>query len=994
MIEIISVFAALTSVGLLVYFRITDAKNVTIQSLKDFLKQSEKHIEAMLHKKERDFSDRMIESEIVIERLHRMTSTLQEKLDRFDGDIVKGQEIFDELKNEVNVVQDELFEYRQIRSEFRDIEDRIEAILDLKKHAEDGTVELRHLRDKIAQFSYEYDQSTQDIKSSSRQELDLFFQAMQQDLSDYLTRSRQQLSEKDETMAQQIQELSIASGSMIEQIKNFKDYAERSIEQLRQDCENDIQVAKAVSDANATDIYDIWDKLKEQTQQDTNDILNSFNMHKEFFETAEFNLRTDINDFNTNVSSLTDKLQTNLELYLQERIHEFENKITEMHSDIERKGMNVQEQISSALSEQASMVRDELDRLHSAFVDQEQGIEDRIRVLSSRVSEGLSFAESSFQSSLDELQQSVDKAKSYADDVLQEAQHQISHKIAGIEQEFKEKASENMIVLEESFKESNHERVAQSISDITQSLEKEFKQRYHESLAQVTHKAEELEENVKSRLSSIVELDRKLEEINHIFNDEKEKIILMCSELENDRQQNVDVMFQQVQEYVFELREELILTVQEFINQGTQSLTNDQESWKERYEEVIKEGRDENSKIKQDIDKIHRFITDIEASTLGNIKRAVDRLTHDTEYKIDDFRKQMGDFFRNSKEEFHNQTTEAQEAVKSLRQELWTQENEVRQLVDKDIDRLGAKAKDIERQFQVFMKKSDKLDRVEDLMRKITQQQEEFNSLQRDFEQMNDQLKHSYSDGQHTVQQIQELQNQMIKKTEELNVASAEADRTQETLVMTIKEAHQLSHVFEALEQEKEKAQHVEELLQKNLAIFNDLQESLDGLEHNRAVIEHMQHALENSENNLSLLNSSSEEIGDRVHGMGNFAHEIHEQLQHLQQEMQHLAGDHTKVRSAVSKITDLEHVVTHIDEEMKRLDKMREWIAKSMNNIERMGSKLGASSYSITDDNNDDANTRSILRLYEKDWSIDDIAKNLKLTPAYVELIVERYRS
>ncbi|MGL4677072.1 MAG: hypothetical protein ACRCWI_05340 [Brevinema sp.] len=994
MVEVLSVLTSVFCVGLLLYFRYTDVRNVTVQTLKNHLKQSEKHIEMMINKKGKEFEDKTIASEIVIERMHRLALSLQDKLDSFDGDIIQGEEIFEALKKEVSVVHTELSEYRQIRSEFKDIEDRIEGILNIKKQAEDGALELRQLQEKMHFFSEEYTQITEHIKNNSRKELDNFFYTMQQDLSEYLANSRQQLTSKDIEMTNQIQELGTVSGSIEEQIKEFKDYTRSGIEHLKQEYEQDLLIAKTASEDNITDIYDMWSRIKEQTQQDTDYLMNTYNNQKEFFETSEYALRNDIEQFSTGLATLSAEIQTNLDLNIQEKYREFDSKIADIYIDIEKKGNEVQDRLGGELTTQTVSIREELERLHSAFVEQEQGIEDRIRVLGSRVSEGLALAENSFQENLVELQQIVDQTKTYSENILQTVQEKIDTKIVGIEDEFRDKAYQNMIRLEESFKEINQERVQQSINDITTSLEQEFKHRYQESTDDILRKAEELEDLVKSRYAHVEELDQRLITINELFNNEKEKIIFMCGELEKDREQSTDLMLHQIKEYMLELQNELNLSVQQFLESGRQNLLNEQESWKERYDEVVKEGRDEYHKIKQDIDTIHRFIADLEDTSLNSLKRSAERLTYDTEHRVEDFKKYLSDLLRNSKEEFLVQTDQAKSEIKDLRQELRNQEKELQQLTEKDLERLRGEGKEIEKQFQKFIEKSKRLDYVEDLLRKLPQQYSEINNLKKELDQVENQLKIVQDQGQGTIRNLDIARKELEQKIESLNSHSSSADRMQEGLITAMKDADQLMHLFATLSDEREKAQQLEELLQNNLMVFNDLQESLDQLEHKRVLVQGMQDAIDTSKNDMVMLSSSSEEINSRMNEMNIYAHDIQDKLQQLQHEMRDLAGDQTKVKTAVSKLNDLEMMVIHIDEEMKRLEKMREWIAKSMNNVEKMGVKMGTNSFISSDSVGlEDANVKNILRLYEKDWSIDDIAKNLKLTSAYVELILERYR-
>ncbi len=140
MLDVMSIILPLISVGLIVFFRYTDSRNVTVNTLKDYLKQSEKHIESMLQKKEKELNDRLIPAEIVMEKMHRMTVSIKDKLDKFDGDILRGDEIFASLRQESAVLQKELEEYRLLRGDFRGIEENISRILDIKQQSIDGNV--------------------------------------------------------------------------------------------------------------------------------------------------------------------------------------------------------------------------------------------------------------------------------------------------------------------------------------------------------------------------------------------------------------------------------------------------------------------------------------------------------------------------------------------------------------------------------------------------------------------------------------------------------------------------------------------------------------------------------------------------------------------------------------------------------------------------------------------------------------------------------------
>lgn len=994
MAEMLLIFSILTFSGILVYFRYTDVRNVTVKNLKDYLKQSEKHIEVMLREKEKIFQDKMIESEIVIERMNRLSLGLKEKLDLFDDNMIQGEDLYKALRQEMGDLDQDLSDYRKIRIEFKDIEDRIGNILGMKQQAEEGTAELQELKKKVNSFSEDYQYMTEELQNNCKQELNNFFITMQDDLSQYLNKAKHELEEKDKEMTHQIKELSSASGTMVSQIKEFKEYVESSVEQLKHESKIDIETAKATADAIALEIYDMWNQLREDTKQDKDIIESEFKSQKHFFESAEENFRHELESFKEMTQNISSSIHTQLELSIQEKNHEIDTKIANVYQDIDKKGLEIQEHIGEELNTRTISIKEELERLYSAFIEQEQSIEDRIKALGGRVSEGLTLAESNFHHSIVTLQDTVDQTKMFSETVLKDSQNKIEEKIIQFEDSFREKIQENMGRIEETFRDANQERMVQSINEITNNLEIEFRQRYQHNVDSIFKEAEKLDDLVKEKMRYVDQLDNKFQQTNEMFNKEKEKIILMSTELEKDRENSRQMILEQLEEYIQTFQVDLTESIQKFFEQGQESLSSDQILWKERYDESIQESREEYLRIKQEIDNIYHLITNIKTTSLDSLQRGAERITQEIEHRIEDLKKNIADHLRNTKEEFQIQRGQAQHDIKGIKQELWNEEESLRQQADKNLERLNNKIKDIDKQFQNFTRKAEKMDKVEDLINKFQQRHGEINDLKNDLSKVTSSLQEAFVKGEDSIQKLHDVRTELENKADILNANSSEADRIQESLWNTMKEANNVSQLFDRLKEEKQNAEAIETLLLRNLETFDTLQESLVLLESKKATVEELLQVIQNSENSVSHVVSSSEEMRERIHDLNSFTQEIKEKLGHFQSEMRELAGDQTKLRTAVSSFNDLDIMVEHIDEEMKKLQRMLDWIAKAQKDVDRIGTKSGLPAYSHKDqDSTDDTHTKSIVGLYEQNWSIGDIAKNLKLSTAYVELIIERYR-
>ena len=974
---------------MLVYFRYTDARNITVKQLQDYLKQAENRIETMLREKERTFNDKIIPSEVAIERMNRLAMAIQEKLDLFEKNVLQGEDLHRELVQEISQVQQDIGDYQQIRGEFRDIEDRIGNILDMKRQAEEGTTELRELKQKIDDFTQDYQTLTGGIKAQSEKELEGFFEKMQNDLSDYLSKAKEQLSERDEEITTQIQALESDSGSVLEQISGFKEYTQESIESLRLSNLEEFNSVKAISEANIVEIFDMWNKLKEQTQQDKDIIESSYQEQREFFENSEARIAQDLTHFSTSTQELAESLKATLEFSIQEKSHELDTKMSEISLTLDQQGLDTQTRIEQGLQQKINDVNEDLERLHSAFVDQEQSIEDRVRVLGGRVSEGLALGEQSFLDSIKDMQSTLEKTNEFSEQILQKSQEKIDERVLEFEQGFKNQIQENLGRIEKTFIEANQERITQSIGEISSSLENEFNQRYTAKIEEAFKDVEKLQDSIEEKHQYIENIEQKYLQIQDTFNQEKEQILLMVSELEQDRETSLASIQETTSEYINELLESLTESIKETLAEGTNKLTHDQELWQELYNNIIQEARNEFQTIKQTVDKMEHAVANVGETSLATLKRDADRVFQDASFKIDNFKNDISDYLRGTKEDYQEYTDQSKLDMKTLKEDLWNQEKELQVAIQKDLDRLNQKLKEIEKQYQGFIKKSEKLDKTEDLMRKMGQQYQEITELKKDIQNLNQSMKNESTQGIETIKQLQDFKLELDEKSEKLSINSSEADRIQEFLHATIKEAQDTSNLFKDI-----KVEELRGLLLQNLETSDKLQESIASLEGRKASIEEMMHTIDKSEKDISQVSLSSDEMIRKIDEMGNYAQDIHTQLGQLQTDMRDVAGEQSKLHRAVSSLHELELMIDHIDAEKLTVQRMMDWIAKAQKDVDRIGSKANVPSFtSIQNNQVDESQVKNILGLYEQGWSLSDIATNLNTTQAYVELIIDRYK-
>ncbi|MGL4563095.1 MAG: hypothetical protein ACRCVW_04495 [Brevinema sp.] len=978
---LIPILSLVIFTGLLFYFRHTDARNISLHSLQDFLKQSERQIESMLRQKEKEFNDKMIGSEIAIERMNRISQVLQEKVKELDIDIVQGQDLLNALRSEIQGIEYELSEYKQIRSEFKDAEEKIGTILEMRTQANESVAQIKTLRDIINTFESDYKTFTHQVQERSRHELEGFHQALQKDLDTYLLHAREQIEQKDKEMSTKINDLGGASESIASKIKEFKEYIQINLETLQQKYDNDIEMAKTIAHTNLEDIFDMWTKLKDDIQVDKDLIQETFHEKEAFFHESETKLLDYIDNSIDKINVLVVDTQAKFDYVLEEKKQAFDTQVNDAFYQLDQRVDSAKTRLEKDLEGQIDNIRAELTRISTAFVEQESMIEERFKALNIKTTEYLSLEEQNFQHTISELRQNVDNTNTYANTILSEFREKLEEKI-----------NENLELVEKNFRDANQERLQKSIEEITKILEKEYKEQYQETIESMFRDADQLKESVAEKQKYVDFLEQRFQEINQSFNTEKEKVLVMMQGFEQDRNKSLSMTSEMITKHTQSLSNEVQILIQDFFEKGRADFDQEHKAWQDRYEEVVGEARSNYNSVQSEVANLQHLLTQIKETSLMKLQDESERLLQEASRRIDDLKHYTSDHIRGCKDDLQHQLELARHEVNNLKEELWKHEKEVRDVAQKDIERLATRVKEVDKQLIAFTKKAEKLDKSDDLITKLQQSAQEVHTLRKETEHLIANLKNSYYEGNEVLQNMQSFSSMLQTKTNDLNLYTEQADRSCEYLLNSINDVKSVASVFQQLESEKERVKNIEELLLKNLSSFNDLQESLDILQQRKEFVDDMMARLNLTEQGVGSLSDSTETLISKVQEISLFSDDLQEKFGSLQSDMRILAGEQTKIHSAVSRFNELDHMIVHIDAEMKRLDKMREWIAKAMNSIEKSGAGMGLPKQNQHDA--EDPNVKNILRLRDQEWSVADISKNLKVTQSYVELILERYRS
>ncbi|MGL4394192.1 MAG: hypothetical protein ACRCS8_03105 [Brevinema sp.] len=996
--------------GLLFYFRHTDARNISVQSLQNFLKDSERRVEAMLRQKEKEFHDKMISSDIAMERMNRLAQMLQEKVKEFDHDMAQGQDILQALRNEIAGIQTELSTYKQISAEFKDAEEKIGTILEMKEQSKEVAKTVQDLRDTVNLFESDYRMFTNSLQEKSRAELASFHDVLQEDLNKYLLNAREQMSNKDNEISVKINELGGASDEIAKRIKEFKEYIEINLETLKDKYDSDLELAKTIAHTNLEDVFDMWNKLKEETQLSKETMEQAIFEKEQFFREAESALLGRIDESVDKVQVMVSDSEAKFEHLIGERTQGVDSHVNDALFQLSQRVETTKERLEQELQDQIENIKAELTRTSTAFMEQESMMEERFKALNTKTTEYLAHEEDKFQDSINSLRDVVNNTNADATNILAEFRSNLEEKI-----------NENLELVERNFREANQERLQRSIEEVTHVLEREYRDQFQQTIQEMSLDAERLQQSVAEKQAYVDLLEQRFQEINENFDIEKNKIVQMVQEVERDKDRALSAASESIKLHLQSLSndlkimmgdlfdreraefqnessiwkeryEETIGHAREVFNRERTAFHNDSEMWKERYEESLGEARDTFNIIKSEISNVEHLLESVKDSSLSKLRDESERLIQESSRRMDDFKQYSADHIRGCRDDIQHQLTLARQEMTNLKEELWKQEKDVRDIAQKDLDRLSARIKEADKQLASFYKKSEKLDKADELIHSLQKSSNEVTALRKDVDDLMNNLKNSFYEGREVLQNIDASRNTLEVQVQALNLQTEEAERTREHLINSINDVKAVGSVFEQLEAEKDKAKELEDLLLKNLSTFNDLQDSLGLLEQRKDLVDQIMSRIEMTDNGISTLSNSTEALVSKIEEISLFSDQLQGNFASLQSEMKILAGDQNTLQTAVSRFNELDHMIVHIDAEMKRLDKMREWIAKAMNNVEKTGANLGIPRQN-QDDGEEEQNIKNILRLHEQKWSVADISKNLKITPAYVELILERYQ-
>ncbi|MGL5721095.1 MAG: LA_3659 family protein [Brevinema sp.] len=966
---IIPIVSLLIFSGLLFYFRWTDAKNADIRQLQSYIRNIEQHIDQYFRQRKKEFEDKIIPAEVAIDRMNKLAGTLQQKVNDFNQTLDEGEKIFYDLRQEMGDISSSLTDYQKMRSEFEDIEQKIGQMLAMKDLVMEGSQDLDKLRNDMKSLKDEYDTMISSLTNKSKSELETFFNNMNSTLNSHLEHAQSELQKTNTNIQDRIEELNSSAETMNAEMGIFRSESEEGLESLKKSFHDEITVLRGMAEVNAQEIIDRWVELKEKSDRQRMDIEDNIIQQQGFFAEEKASVQDEIQ-----------KIQSTLDSELMARVSQLVAHQETIDTELRNLEKSLRTHLELGLDEKIHAITQQLSQTQQAFAAQEAEITKSLDSITQNADTRISTAEKVFYDDLERLKDKVHNVTDNAEKILIVAEEKIDEKMKLFTNDMQGKVADNMNRLEESFRQENEDRMQGSIEEISKTLADKYTEEYKKNFASISEKADTLEEAINDKMANIPDLETTLQELRQSFNEEKDTILLM----EQGLQENREKYLKEVQEYLEKTVEQIETSMQNTVDAYfTESISNQQlyhDQWAGNYDQTLKDAQTIYHSIKESVDKIALDLKNINENTMESLRLDSQEILQENARNLEDFKRESDSVNRDHKETFANQLESARKSVGELKQELWNQEQKVRDAAQKDFDRLTDRVKEYDRRFNDFLKKTEALDRLDSAAEKFQGRMQEFENLKKDLEHLSSELLNSQKIGQRTMSDVR-AQNDVLEQ----NLASLggyvdHAKTVQDQLQNSVGEMARIEEFLQQIAQEQEKADSVQDLLVQNLERYNELQEALDELESRKGKVDEMLLNIDS----VNHMVSNTAEISKQIAELGNYAVDLQQQLGQIQHDLTTAIKEKEHLEATISSINDLEHLLEHVEQERKSVEKMKDFITKSSRLLKDAGGGAALSS------SNED-HTSTIISLHKRGWNIDDIAKSLKIPPIVVETTLDK---
>jgi chromosome segregation ATPase len=574
---------------------------------------------------------------------------------------------------------------------------------------------------------------------------------------------------------------------------------------------------------------------------------------------------------------------------------------------------------------------------------------------------------SSIKNKIDELEKEINGLKSSA-----------YEKVSGNLKEFEELIGVNIEKRTESINDQMIEwrnKLSRRFDELNESVEVECRKIEHECGETLRHKKDELD----------ADFDEEIKRVKGSF-DELGRSIGIQTERYEKSIKSLEIQLQNSLEDAKKIVDSTLRTeISRFELQNSERLKKHERGMEEALraetiliEERLNEIRSQTNKSRDEVEAYRAVcaghFSELDAS-IESVRKRCKELTSENEEKLAAVRLKIDETGADIIHQRAEMLNAASEKIKTLEHSISEADKHIAdffnktELVDKTIDKTIAVKKDIENKIEDLNADMEKL-ALQSL--ELSELKNQFEKIKRMEEDLNNKMT-QFSIEQQRIERMEINFNRLLQTSqsveERLKHITGADDMLQEAQI-------KIRKLSEAMTESEEKYQRIEK---KNQI----LEAANDGIAKNFR-------SLQESENLTQKLNGDIQRISS---GIEDIRHEI-----------EILANENEKAHDTVERLSNLDKTILDIDARIQNVQKARVWLADLETRLDekyrevRQQLKLTDNIIKKQDGKIDidkegslPLGTRDdVIRLKKQGWTIDEIVKNMKISRAAVELILE----
>jgi len=825
---------------------------------------------------------------------------------------------------------------------------------------------------------------------------------------------------QEETTVSYLQRAEDEYGKFVLQLEeysnSFKDNIFKRIEDNAKDLSSYIsrlegRVQSLLQDVkNQTDKYAEGLGLKAKGYESELDVLKN-RMLTEINEEANKNMllikpiATEMNEKLIAYKNEFSALSSELSKALDDQERKTEEEIREFHRSIDAQKETIIQDMNSTIDEALGeirsleenieqQVREAADSVSGDFVGQLKEYERAVMDLEGRIGDLKNIAragqamieeriETVFQNYRPEIETKIRRLQEEAEDVIESEKKKIIQRITTIigETDAQLEKRENQVT-------SFIDQIGQRISESRD----ELKQREEEVTGLVSG----------FKIEAREELVRELESLKALFQDEKKRTVSAFSENLADLGKKIADLNERVTGIQHSIEEQ----IEEAVGRATGNIEQVKTSYLKTEGEMKERLRAQIDTVNGEIDGLRTTVDTMKNTVLTDIDRALTHFKDEIEKEfagqravVQDREKEIQDYMNTITIDVRDQIENSQKLATESLQDFEQEAQQVQAAIEKKLGDIEQRIRGFERD-SIVLKRAVKfkervesdIDRFSDLIVQLKEDKKDILSLQKIIQS----LKRDEGDISAKVRQLKSERKLVQEIAKNAEQAIGLITLVDEKIKLIESEREVLEKIETGMHELESRHKGLEDRAEALKVKEKDIEVSIETITKTREFINSL-------EQRTDFLKDSFNEIKDREE-------DLKKRLALIEEKTGSLMGNERRIDEVLTRFKEMDSLVVDIEERTKQLQSTREWLARTesrLQNLTREAERLtgelegtGGGSVGVKDKSGQDrpsllsreaeSKVKTVLTLFEQQWTIPEICKVTKMSRGEVELILE----